>query len=147
MTEHDYSIYMEDFDVYENNKDICICDKSMPLHYAIVSQILGMDNNTIPVIKNYSCLYCYNNIKANNRVDDDENKNQIIKEIIHSNPPNILEVKNKYGDTPFDIITNILQILKFEGDNPYNKSYTDREIRYYINMLEDIEIMLQNIIK
>jgi hypothetical protein len=106
-----------------------------------------MDNNTIPVIKNYSCLYCYNNIKANNRVDDDENKNQIIKEIIHSNPPNILEVKNKYGDTPFDIITNILQILKFEGDNPYNKSYTDREIRYYINMLEDIEIMLQNIIK
>ena len=52
-------------------------------------------------------------------------------------------VKNKYGDTPLEIINKFLRILKFEVDNPYNKYRTDREIRYYIGILEDIQDVLK----
>ena len=154
--DHNYMELMLDFEdneVYENNKDICICDKSLPLHYSIVSQILVMDNHLIPIIKNYSCLYCYNKYhkgsgNGNGNGNDNENNNKSIsideiKHIFNSSPTNILEVKNKYGDTPSDIIFKFLRVLKFEYDNPYNKSYTDREIRYYIDKLEDIDILLE----
>ena len=145
---HNYPELMLDFEdneIYEKNKYICICDKSLPLHYAIISQILVMDNEWIPIIKNYSCLYCYN--KFHNKFENKNGDNIIsideLKTIFYSSPSNILEVKNKYGDTPLDIIFKILRILKFEYDNPYNKSYTDREIRYYIGILEDIEAILK----
>jgi hypothetical protein len=152
----------EDNEVYEKNKDICICDKSLPLHYAIVSQILVMDNNQIPIIKNYSCLYCYNKFHKRsgngfgnenefgnkNKNENEKNNKSIsideIKTILNSSPKNILEVKNKYGDTPLEIINKFLRILQFECDNPYNKSYTDREIRYYIGILEDINEILKS---
>ena len=151
---HNYTELMLDFEdneIYEQNKDICICDKSLSLHYAIVNQILVMDNKWIPIIKNYSCLYCYNKFhKGSENKNENENNNKSIsideiKSIFYSSPLNILEVKNKYGDTPLDIIFTILRILKFEYDNPYNKSYTDREIRYYIKILEDIEEILKKV--
>lgn len=136
----------EDKEIYEKNKDICICDKSLSLHYAIVSQILVMDNKWIPIIKNYSCLYCYNEFYINKKEEKIISINDI-KTILHSSPKNILEVKNKYGDTPLEIINKFLRILQFECDNPYNKSYTDREIRYYIDKIEDIDIMIKNMMK
>ena len=150
--DHNYLELMVDFEdeeVYEKNKDICNCDKSLQLHYAIVSQILVMDNHWIPIIKNYSCLYCYNKYH-NGSGNGFENVNyksisiDEIKTILHSSSKHILEVKNKYGDTPLEIINKFLRILKFECDNPYNKSYTDREIRYYIGKLEDIQEILIN---
>jgi len=137
---------IEDNEVYNNNINVCICDKSLPLHYAIVSQFLNMDNKWIPIIKNYSCLYCYNKFHHGNENENNNKKNisiDEIKTILYSSPSNILEIKNKYGDTPLDIIFKFLQVLRFEYDNPYNKSYTDREIRYYIGILEDIEEILK----
>jgi hypothetical protein len=118
-----------------------------------------MDNKWIPIIKNYSCLYCYNKYhngsesgsgsgSGNENENENENNNNKsisiddIKTILQSSPKNILEIKNKYGDTPLDIINKFLRILRFECDNPYNKSYTDREIRYYIGILEDIQDIL-----
>jgi hypothetical protein len=145
--DHNYPELMLDFedkDIYEQNKDICICDKSLPLHYAIASQILHMTNEYIPIIKNYSCLYCYNQFHIEQKEDKTIPSIDEIKTILHSSPKHILEVKNKYGDTPLEIIFKILRILKFEYDNPYNKSYTDREIRYYIGILEDINEILKS---
>ena len=146
--DHNYLELMLDFedkDIYEQNKDICICDKSLPLHYAIVRQIVDMDNQWIPIIKNYSCLYCYNKFHIEKDIKHIKQKISIdeLKTIFYSSPSNILEVKNKYGDTPLEIINKFLRILKFEYDNPYNKSYTDREIRYYIGILEDINEILK----
>ena len=138
-------LYFEDTEVYKENKEICICDKSAPLHYAIVSQFLHMDNKWIPIIKNYSCLYCYNEFHHGNENGNDKTISiDEIKNILNSSSSNILEITNKYGDTPLDIIYKFLQVLRFEYDNPYNKSYTDREIRYYIEILEDIEKILQS---
>jgi hypothetical protein len=159
---HNYTELMLDFEdneIYEKNNNICICDKSLPLHYAIANQILHMTHENIPIIKNYSCLYCYNKYhngsesgsgsgSGNENENENENNNNKsisiddIKTILQSSPKNILEIKNKYGDTPLDIINKFLRILRFECDNPYNKSYTDREIRYYIGILEDIQDIL-----
>ena len=131
-----------DYEIYEKNKDICICDKSLPLHYAIANQILHMTTEYIPIIKNYSCLYCYNEFHIEKKEDKTISIDEI-KNIYNSSPQNILEVKNKYGDTPLDIIFKILRILRFECDNPYNKYRTDREIRYYIGILKDIKDVLK----
>jgi hypothetical protein len=118
-----------------------------------------MDNKRIEIIKNYSCLCCYNNFhhghgNENGNENENENENENnnnktisideIKNIFYSSPSNILEIKNKYGDTPLDIINKFLQVLRFEYDNPYNKGYIDRELRYYIGKLEDIEKLLQS---
>ena len=143
--QHNYPELMKDFgdiEVYKDNKDICVCDKSLDLHYAIANQILHMTHEYIPIIKNYSCLYCYNEFHIEQKEDKTISIDEI-KNIFYSSPSNILEIKNKYGDTPLDIIFKILRILNFEIDNPYNNFRTRRELEYYIGILENIEEILK----
>jgi len=143
--QHNYPELMKDFgdiEVYKENKDICVCDKSLPLHYAIANQILHMTHEYIPIIKNYSCFYCYNDFHIEQKEDKTISIDEI-KNIFYSSPSNILKVKNKYGDTPLDIIFKILRILNFEIDNPHNNFRTRRELGYYIGILENIEEILK----
>ena len=74
---------IEDNEVYDKNKDICICDKSLQLHYAIISQILNMDNHWIPIIKNYSCLYCYNEFHIEKKEDKTISMGAVAASIAH----------------------------------------------------------------
>ena len=72
LMNEDYGELMNNFadiEEYEKNKDICICDKSSELHYAIVNQVLPMNNQWIPCVKNYSCLHCHNKLRAGARAE------------------------------------------------------------------------------
>lgn len=123
--EYDHDVY----DVLNNDFDLpytdthCICDKSLPLHYAIVSNILPLQEYIF--FPNYHCGFCYNQIVENKHK---EISFEDVKQIYYANPIELLFEKNWCGHTPLDLIYIFLKIMNFEHNCPYLKARTHGEL-------------------
>jgi hypothetical protein len=120
-----------------NKSDICICDKTNPLHYAIVNKMLILQEYVN--IGKYNCSYCYKTFENHNfnYIEFDE-----IKNIYHNGPDNILDIKNKNGHTPLKLINKFIKLINFELKCTYLKHRTYRQLNYSKHLLYEIKDFL-----
>jgi hypothetical protein len=129
-----YTYDNDDDNDYSFDRNYCVCDKSLPFHYAIMCIMLPIQEYIH--IQNYNCNYCY--ITNNPDMYKSDSIEYIIN-IYKSSPSNVLKIKNKYGDTPFKLINRLLAISEEEYNCPYAKFRTMRQLRGVIYTLTEIK--------
>lgn len=117
----------------------CICDKTKKIHYIIASKILNLQEYIH--IPKYECKYCYDEIEKKGGMEFHLN---LIRNIYYLQPINILNIKNKYGHTPLELIKKFKNVIKFELNCPYQKCRTLRSLKYSDYCLSEIKKLLIN---
>lgn len=127
------------------DEDECVCDRfdNNELHQAIVKYILVGGFHGITY---YDCNTCKNNLPTwEDGLDAIENflKTRDEMERMIEKRPNMLLEQNNNGQTPFQIIPELIEMLEYSSDWEYVKPTEQGLARFLAGKLREIKEMIE----